>query len=120
MKNKTAHYDPFGNGGWNYGQRFNRSTRPYDYGRYLGPCPLCGNPCFEYGGGARCTSPECFNSYLNISPSLSVKADWWNTNIQVVKDGNMWRANYEDKESITAFGETPQKAIDNLKALDKN
>lgn len=114
MENKKAHYDPFGNGGWDYGQTFNRSTHANDYSHYLGPCPICGNPCFDYGDGARCTDTDCFNSYLNISPSLCVKADWWNSNIRVVKDGNAWCVHYDDfvnlQESIAAFGDTPTKS----------
>jgi hypothetical protein len=85
----------------------------------LGPCPLCGRSTFDYGGGWRCNEPYCFNSANNSLPNLGEAPDWWNTNINIKKDGNMWCAFYDDfinlQESPAGFGETPQKAVDELK-----
>lgn len=113
-------YNPFGKGGWTYGQRFKQSTYIWDYSHYLGPCPLCGRACFEYGGGWRCLAKYCRNNTDNPAPSVGPRPDWWNTNILIKMDGNMWCAHYDDFENLmeskAAFGKTPDEAIKLLKA----
>lgn len=112
-------YNPFGEGGWEYGERFQRSTRQWDYAHYLGPCPNCGVVCFDYGGGWRCMGMYCSKSVSNPAPNVGTAPDWWNTNILVKKDGNAWCAHYDDfinlQESVAAYGDTPQEAVNNLK-----
>lgn len=114
-------YNPFGKGGWIYGERFQRSTYSWDYAHYLGPCPSCGSVCFDYGGGWRCMGMYCNNNTNNPAPNLGPRPDWWNTNILVKKDGDSWCAYFDDfinlHESKVAFGQTPSLAVSNLKEL---
>lgn len=118
MSNTPIHYDPFKDGGWTYGERFQRSTYQWDYAHYLGPCPICGTACFDYGGGWRCLAHDCINSADNPISNLGPHPHWWNTNIRVTKDGNAWCAHFDDfinlQESSCAFADTPWEAIDLL------
>lgn len=108
-------YNPFGKDGWIFGERFQRSTQPWDYKHYLGPCPLCGTACFDYGGGWRCMAMYCDNNASNPVGNLGPRPEWWNTNILVEKDGNMWCAHYDDfinlQESVAEYGNTPDAAV---------
>lgn len=112
-------YNPLGTGGWAYGEQFQRSTHKGDTGHLLGPCPLCGSPCYDYGGGWRCRALYCNNNESNPAPNVGPTPDWWNTTIQVKKDGNAWCAHYDDfvnlQESVAAFGDTPEEAVHKLK-----
>lgn len=85
---------------------------------YLGPCPLCGTRTFDYGGGWRCMALNCNNNETNPAPNVGPKPAWWNTGIQVYKDGNQWCAVKPDfvnlQVSPAGFGGSPQKAVDDL------
>lgn len=111
----ATHYNPFGKGGWVYGERFQRSTNRGDYAHYLGPCPDCGTACFDYGGGWRCMAMYCSRSVSNAAPNVGSKPSWWNTNILVEKDGDSWCAHFDDfinlQESQAGFGNTPNEAV---------
>jgi len=86
-----------------------------DWHKYLGPCPKCGSPTFDYGGGWRCLAMYCFNNASNPAPSVGPTPTWWNKGIQVVRDGNAWCAHGADflnlQESNCAFGSTPDEAV---------
>lgn len=83
-----------------------------------GPCPVCGSACGQYGGGWRCLSLYCCNSFANGAPTLGAPPKWWDTGVRVYKDGGLWCAvgpNFENlQESEAGFGETPQQAVDRL------
>jgi hypothetical protein len=85
----------------------------------LGPCPDCGTSCFDYGGGWRCQAPYCRNNANNPAPSVGPQPDWWDSDINVFKDGNAWIAHFDNfinlQESICAYGDTPQQAVDALR-----
>lgn len=99
---------------WTYG-----SELPGDWHRRKGPCPLCGTPTFNYGGGWRCMALYCNNNENNPAPSVGAEPTWWNTGIQVKKDGNAWFAHNADfinlQVSVSGWGKTPGEAVDNLK-----
>lgn len=86
----------------------------------LGPCPICGKPTFDYGGGWRCSDPWCSNSYTSPISTLGSHPDWWNTNIHIKLDGSQWCAHYDKfrnlQESPVGFGDTPWQAIVAFKA----
>jgi hypothetical protein len=98
---------------WKYGE--NRNAYHDDWHKLLGPCPDCGTPCFDYGGGWRCGAIYCSNNVNNPSGNLGPAPAWWNKGINVIKDGNAWCAHGEDfinlQESNAAFGETPKEAV---------
>lgn len=100
---------------WKYGEQLNGGT----WHIKLGPCPKCGYPTFDYGGGWRCLNLDCFNSENNPISSLGPRPEWWNTDIVVRMDGNAWHAYKKGfknlQESISGFGETPKDAVINLK-----
>lgn len=103
---------------WQHGQPTDfENGRPMHV--LLGPCPDCGCPCFDYGGGWRCRALYCRNSANNPVPNVGPRPDWWDTDINVIKDGNAWCAHFDDfinlQESIAAFGDTPQQAVDELR-----
>jgi len=89
----------------------------------LGPCPECGTPCFDYGGGWRCNSLSCSKSVNNPSCDLGNLPTWWTEPINVYLDGNSWCATYDDFEDLqispAGFGDSPKEAIENLKELMK-
>lgn len=107
---------------WNHGD-------PADYHNgvpsheLLGPCPDCGCPTFNYGGGWRCNDYYCARSVSNPAPSVGSAPDWWNTDMNVMKDGNAWCA-FRDgfinlQESEAAYGDTPKEAVKNLRELER-
>lgn len=112
---KTTKYTPFGKDGWTYGEPLPGYN---EWHRYLGPCPSCGSPCYDYGGGWRCLADYCFNNASNPAPNVGNAPDWWNTNVLVEKDGNMWVAHYDDfinlQESPAGWGKNPQEAVNEL------
>lgn len=95
---------------WTHGE-----TLRNDWHRYKGPCPLCGSPTFDYGGGWRCLAQYCDKNANNPAPTVGSEPDWWNTGIQVKKDGDMWCAHCEDfinlQESESGWGKTPGDAV---------
>ncbi len=86
-----------------------------EWHKYLGPCPHCGSRTFDYGGSWRCVTDYCFNSASNPISNLGPAPAWWNTGIQVVKDGNAWWAHDADyvdpMESIVGWGSNPGEAV---------
>lgn len=97
---------------WRYGESY------VSWHIYLGPCPQCGSPTFDYGGGWRCCTHNCRNSTNNPAPSVGERPSWWNTDINVSKDGEVWCATRDVfvnlQESDVAFGATPGEAVANL------
>lgn len=89
-----------------------------DWHKLLGPCPLCGTPTFDYGGGWRCQALYCNNNASNPIGNLGPSPVWWNTGIQVKKDGNAWWAHKSDyvdpMESEVGWGDTPAEAVKEL------
>lgn len=113
MSNKT--YEPIPGNKWEYGEKM---TGHNEWHKYLGPCPSCGNRTFDYGGGWRCLEPYCFNNHTNPISNLGAAPSWWNTDINVAKDGNAWIA-FKDgfinlQESEAGFGENPNEAVKSL------
>lgn len=88
----------------------------------LGPCPLCGTPTFDYGGGWRCRDWYCSKSANNPATSVGSRPKWWNTDINIQLDGNMWCA-FRDgfvnlQESNAGFGSSPQEAVEDLERTE--
>lgn len=110
-------YNPFGKDSWEFGERMPGYN---EWHKFLGPCPHCGTACFDYGGGWRCLALFCINNTSNPVGNLGPRPEWWNTNILVEKDGNLWCAHFDDfanlQESPAAFGATPDEAVKLLKA----
>lgn len=99
---------------WEHGQKINGYN---EWHRYLGPCPNCGSPTFDYGGGWRCMAMYCGNNANNPAPNVGPIPSWWNAGINVIKDGNQWMAHGNDfinlQESHAGFGVTPKEAVKN-------
>lgn len=89
---------------------------------YLGPCPRCGNRTINYGGMYSCLDDYCPNSAGVFVCRPETTPDWWNSDINVKKDGDQWCATFDDfvnlAESPAGFGPTPREAITNLRAAD--
>lgn len=117
---------------YNTGKHMWRHGEParYDYGkvthRKLGPCPRCGHPTVEYGGGFSCNNRYCRNnSSIFVCNTPDSWPEWWNKDINVVLDGNAWCAHDDEfinlQESIAGFGDTPGDAvIDFIRQKQKN
>jgi hypothetical protein len=100
---------------WEYGEEYQASTYRWDTQKLHGPCPLCGLPTHSYGGGYSCPSLYCPKSSNIFACSAGPMPDWWNTGIQVMKDGSMWVSFGPDfinlQESEAGFGLTPDEAV---------
>lgn len=87
--------------------------------RLLGPCPRCGSATSTYGGGFNCHNEYCINSAMVFAcQTADIEPTWWNTDINVNLDGDMWCA-FRDgftnlQESLAGFGKTPNEAVNNL------
>lgn len=117
MKIKNKIYDT-GLDKWTHGQKI-----PADWHCYLGPCPDCGCRTFDYGGGWRCVELYCARSANNPTPSVGAKPTWWQTDVNIKKDGGHWHS-FRDgylnpMESKEGFGITPQEAVLNLLANEE-
>ena len=108
---------------WRYGD-----PAKYDDGRVthrmLGPCPRCGYPTIEYGGGFSCNNQHCMNSrFVFACHTPDTWADWWDKGILVLLDGESWCAHDENfidlQESIAGFGDTPKEAVEDYLAQCK-
>lgn len=104
---------------WQYGRGTGEFTRSGWSHKLLGPCPFCGTPTFNYGGGWRCNKDYCFGSVNNPIGSIGPAPDWWDTDINIGRDGNQFTA-YRDgflnlMESKCGFGDEPRKAIEDLR-----
>lgn len=110
----STKYDT-GEAQWEYGEQYQASTRRWDTRKHLGPCPQCGTITSSYGGGYSCDSLYCSKSSNVFAYSAGPFPDWWNTGIQVRKDGSLWCAFGEDfinlQESDAGFGTTPDQAV---------
>lgn len=102
---------------WNHGEKMHGSSHVL-----LGPCPICGDPTFDYGGGWRCCALYCANSASNPVSSLGPRPDWWPT-VNVFIDGNKWCATFLDfdnlQESPAGFGDSPHEAVKALRLMDE-
>jgi hypothetical protein len=98
---------------WEHGEA--ASNYHNEWHKKLGPCPECGSPTFDYGGGWRCFGSDCFNSPSNPISNLGPAPSWWNSGINVIKDGNAWVAHGPEfvnlQESHVGFGNTPREAV---------
>lgn len=103
---------------WEYGEKFKASTYIWDVQTRFGPCPMCGRPTYSYGGGYSCTSLYCPKSSNVFAYSAGPFPEWWNTGVQVRKDGSLWVAFGPDfinlQESDAGFGNTPDDAVKEL------
>lgn len=105
---------------WRYEQPTDyRNGTPYH--KLLGPCPDCGSPTFDYGGGWRCCGSNerfCKRTADNPAPNVGKAPAWWNTDVNVYMDGESWCATRDGfdnpMEGSTGFGETPSEAVANL------
>lgn len=83
--------------------------------RLLGPCPRCGSVTSTYGGAYSCHNNYCPNSASIFVCGPDPAPDWWNTGINVIKDGDAWCAHGPDfinlQESHAGFGDTPKDAV---------
>jgi len=90
----------------------------------LGPCPRCGMVTSNYGGKYSCHDDYCPNSASQFACPPEPTPDWWNTNINVQLDWNMWCAFLDGfvnlQESEAAFGDTPRDAVAALRKLDQS
>lgn len=63
------------------------------------------------GGAWACI---CFRNSSNPAPNVGPEPNWWNTGIQVMKDGDSWIAHGPDfvnlQESPLGWGDTPNEA----------
>lgn len=102
---------------WEHGQGTDYCSGEPSH-KLLGPCPDCGSPTFDYGGGWRCTESNCNRNADNPAPSVGAKPDWWDTDINVYMDGDLWCATRDGfvdlMESPAGFGDTPHKAVSEL------
>jgi hypothetical protein len=84
----------------------------------LGPCPVCGSVTSNYGGAFSCHNDYCPCSADNFACSPGPVPKWWQTEIDVKLDGNMWCATRSGfvnlQESPAGFGERPWQAVDDL------
>lgn len=105
---------------WRYG-----SPATYEDGRVLssllGPCPRCGYPTKEYGGGFSCRNSNCLNSAMLFTVHTADRwPDWWNEDIFVKLDGDSWFAYGPDfvdiQESTVGWGDTPNEAVECYRA----
>lgn len=110
----SRHYDT-GKAQWTHGQ-----AMPNSWHVLLGPCPACGSPTFDYGGGWRCRELHCLFSAGNPVPNLGPRPDWWPI-IDVRMDGSAWCATFLDfkniQESPAGFGDSPREAVKALHHL---
>jgi hypothetical protein len=60
----------------------------------------------------------CYNSASNPSPNVGSMPSWWETDVNVVKDGDKWCATREGFENLqvsaAGFGDTPASAVAEL------
>ena len=80
-----------------------------------GPCPRCGSVTSTYGGGYSCNYHLCPHSCHQFAHSAGPLPEWWETQVNVMKDGDSWCA-FEDgflnlQESEAGFGATPHEAV---------
>lgn len=94
----------------------------YEYGQpaswFRGPCPICGTVTSTYGGGYSCHKQDCKNNSDNFICGILLTPRWWNTDVNVFMDGNMWCAVRDGftniQECPAGFGQTPDEAFENL------
>lgn len=83
-----------------------------------GPCPNCGSPTSTYGGGWSCHNDYCPTSADNFACSSGPAPKWWETQINVFRDGDAWCATEDGfvnlQESRAGFGKTPDEAVTEL------
>ena len=86
--------------------------------RMLGPCPRCGSATSQYGSAYSCHNQYCHNSYGIFACRPDSAPKWWNTGVNVIKDGDSWCATNEDfinlMQSDAGFGDSPNSAVADL------
>lgn len=104
---------------WKHGEKL-----PGSWHRLLGPCPVCGQACFDYGGGWRCQNSWCMNSANNPIGNLGPPPTWWNTDINVFLEGLLWIATRDGfvdiQENCAGFGKSPREAVEDLLANERS
>lgn len=108
---------------WVHGQVISRHPNGNLDRWLLGPCPECGSTTSNYGGLYSCHSLYCTKSSNVFACTPGPMPDWWNTGVNVMKDGNKWFAHGVEfinlQESISGWGKTPREAVeDYLKELE--
>lgn len=103
-----------GRSSWEYGQKIPGEG----WHIFLGPCPQCGMPTFNYGGGWRCRNDYCYFNAQNPIGNLGPEPKWWKTDINVFLDGKSWCATRNGfinlQESLAGFGDSPRDAVADL------
>lgn len=96
---------------WRHGENM-RDSAGHDY---LGPCPNDGRRTFDYGGGWACVNHDCRHSPEQLVCNNGPSPMWWNTEVQVKRDGDAWFAHGAGfinlQESACGFGATPVAAV---------
>lgn len=115
---QEKHYDTkSGHATWSFGKAIRWDAIGASHWM-RGPCPNCGSPTSNYGGGWSCHSDYCPSSANIFACSAGPAPIWWETEIDVFKDGDQWCATMADfinlQESPAGFGDTPAKAVQNL------
>lgn len=114
MKELSGRVYTTGIDSWRHGER----SSPVDWHTLLGPCPICGHRTFDYGGGWRCVDRYCANSANNPAPTVGPAPTWWDTDVNVFRDGSDWCAVRDGfvnlMESDAGFGATPGAAVEAL------
>lgn len=105
---------------WQHGKEIAWDSWNHRASRWLyGPCPLCGSVTSSYGGGFSCHNDYCPCSANIFACNAGPMPDWWNTDIDVKLDGDMWcatGAGFIDLQSSPAgFGKSPREAVANLR-----
>jgi hypothetical protein len=105
---------------WQHEQQYYYTSEHRHKKQWYGPCPECGNRTTDCGGSIVCIDDYCKHSSNRqcVSP-IKPEPSWWNSDINVQKDGDMWCA-FRDgfinlQESEAAFGDTPEQAVQYLK-----
>lgn len=107
---------------WKHGQKYFYTTAHRCQKQWYGPCPECGSRTTDYGGAIICISDYCrHSSNKAVVYGIHPEPKWWNSNINVQKDGDSWCAFYDGfinlQESEAAFGDSPKSAVEALEKL---
>lgn len=103
---------------WQYGRVVDWHPNRAPARWLLGPCPNCGSCTSNYGLTFGCHNDYCASSPSNFACSAGDCPDWWNTDINVFKDGSAWCATRDGfidlQVSIAGFGDSPKNAVADL------
>ena len=104
---------------WTHGEKYYYTSAHRYTKTWYGPCPECGNRTTDYGGSIICVNEYCkHTSERQCVNPIKPEPKWWNTGVQVYKDGDQWCAVKADfinlQESYAGFGDSPQTAFNEL------